>query len=93
MNAFVRVVHGLVGAGHKTRDRSGQEDAALASGAHLAPDELHEIDGAGDVGIDDVPNIGKVLVEKRATKAVARIREQGIHGTAIRRRPEFVDTS
>ena len=65
----------------------------MASGTHLTPDELNEIDGTGHVGIDDVPNIGKVLVEKRASEAVARVRQQRIYGTASRRRPESVDTT
>ena len=53
----------------------------MASGTHSTPGELNEIDGTGHVGIDDVPNIGKVLVEKRASEAVARVRQQRIYET------------
>jgi hypothetical protein len=65
------VVDGLVCAWHESRARSREQDAPFPAGAHLAPGELHEVDRASDVGVDDVANITELLVEKRATECPA----------------------
>jgi hypothetical protein len=56
----------------KPATEPGDEDAAPVAGTHVAPNFLNQIDGAGDVGVDDVPHFFKVLIEE----AVPRVGEQ-----------------
>ena len=50
-------------------------------------DEEHR---TGDVGIDDVANLGEILIEKSPTQPVARIGQQGGNRTTLQRRVKFV---
>ena len=85
------MVDGLEGAGHVAGDRAGNQDAPLVAPGHLAQHLLHEVDRAGDVGVDHVLDVGKVLLEKAAAKAVAGIGKQRIDRPALRRGIEPVD--
>ena len=54
--------------------------------AHVADDLLDQVDGAGDVGIDDAAYIGEILVEEGVAEAAAGVGEQhGDRATADRR--------
>ena len=62
------IIDCLVSAGHEAGDRSGDQDASLASHAHVAADFLNEVNGAGDVRVDDVAGGVEVLIEKGLPK-------------------------
>jgi hypothetical protein len=63
---FAAVVDGLVAARREACDRTGDEDATVAARPHLAPDFLHEINGTGDIHVNDVAAGLEVLIEERA---------------------------
>jgi hypothetical protein len=71
-----RVVDGLVSTGHEARNGSGDQDAAATPRAHVAPDLLDQIDRAGDVGVDHVPDVSEILVEEGLAQAQAGIGQQ-----------------
>jgi len=58
------IIDCLVSAGHEAGDRSGDQDASLASRAHVAADFLNDVNGDGDVRVDDVEGGVEVLIEK-----------------------------
>ena len=88
---FGAVVDRLEGAGHEAGDRAGDQDAAFVRDAHVAARPLDEIDRAGDVGVDDVPDLFEILVEKRFAETAAGIGEQRIDRSAVERAVEPVD--
>ena len=87
---FGAVVDGLIGARHEAGDRAGQQDATLAPAAHRPADQLHQIDRARDVRVDDVAHVLEVLIEKAVSQPMARIGEQRIDGPACRRGPQLI---
>ena len=59
---------------------------------HRLTGQLHQVDGARDVRVDDMPDIVRSLVKK----AVGPDRDQhspvqGVHLTSLGRRPESID--
>ena len=70
------VVDRLEGAGHEAGDRAGDQDPAAAAGPHVAADLVHQIERAGDVGVDHMPHVVEVLIEERLAEATAGIGEQ-----------------
>ena len=57
--------------------------------AHVAPDLLDQIDGAGDIGIDNADDFIEFLIQKAVTKPSAGIRQQGIHLPSLCRGVSF----
>jgi hypothetical protein len=82
----------VIGPWNEAGDRAGNEDAPLIARPHLASDALNEIDRPGDVGVDDVPDVIEVLIEKRSAQSVASIGQECVHGPAADHRPEALDT-
>src|SRR5205085_8836348 len=85
------VVDRVEAARHEAGNRAGDEDPAAAAGAHLAADLLDQVDGAGDVGVDDVAHFVEVLVEESAAEALAGVGEKRLDRAAARRVDELVD--
>lgn len=85
------VVDRMEGAGHEARDRPRDEDPAAALCPHVLSDALYQVDGAGHVCINDVPNLVEVLVQERPAEPVAGIGEQRLHRPAVDGRVELVD--
>ena len=52
---------------------------------------LNQVDGAGDVGVDDVPDVVELLLEEGAAEAVAGVGEQRVDGAAPGRGIELID--
>jgi len=63
------VVHGLERPGDEARDEAGDQDAALACGAHVAADQVQQPDRAADIGIHDALRLSDVLVQKRLAQS------------------------
>ena len=70
------IIDCLVSAGHEAGDRSGDQDASLAARAHVAADFLNEVNGAGDVRVDDVAGGLEVLIEKGFAQTMSGVGEQ-----------------
>jgi hypothetical protein len=64
----------------------------LATIGHRLADELHQIDRASDVRIDDVTDVPEVLIEKRVPQPMSGVGEQGIDGPPRNSRPESIHT-
>ena len=58
--------------------------------AHCAADELHEIDRASDVCVDDVSDLLEVLIEKCVPQSVPGIREERVDGPPSRGGPQLI---
>ena len=76
------IVDRLERARHKTGDGASDEDAALTASTHLARHFLNQIEGAGEVRINDVAHGIEVLVEKAVPQAMSRVGEQSINWPA-----------
>ena len=65
----------------------------MATGAHVAADFMDQVDRAGDVGVDDVPDRGEILVEKGFAEAAPGIGEERLDRTvqALCRGIKFID--
>jgi len=59
--------------------------------AHVAADFLDQVDGARDVGVDDVADVPEILVEEGFAEPVAGIRQKRIHPASSRGCVELVD--
>jgi hypothetical protein len=51
---------------------------------------LHQVNGASDVRVDDVPYILEILIQKSASEPMPSIGQEGINGPAGRGGPELV---
>jgi hypothetical protein len=49
-----------------------------ARSAHVTPDLLYEVNGAGDVGVDHPHDIAEILVEKAFSQAAAGVGEERV---------------
>src|SRR5690606_30026633 len=76
------VVDGLIGTGHESGDRAGEEDAPFALPDHPGRDAVDEAGGAGDIRVDDTADFVPVLVDEGMTEAAAGIGEESGDRTA-----------
>jgi len=79
INAFVPL-YGLVGAWDEACDRSSDQYPTRAADAHVAPDLLDQVNGPGDVRIDHVTNVLKILIKEGLAKPMACVGQQGGNG-------------
>jgi hypothetical protein len=75
---FGAVVNCRKSAWHKPGNGTRDQDATAAMVYHVASDALHKVKRSGDVRIDDVPNLIKILIEKSPAQATAGISNQDI---------------
>ena len=58
---------------------------------HPCPDRFDQVKRAGDIGVDHVTNVFKVLLEKCATEAMPGIRQQRVDRSIAGQRQQRVD--
>ena len=59
---------------------------------HVLPD-LDEIDGAGDVGVDDAQDVVEVLIEEALAQTAPGVGQQRLHRTSPDQAIKLVDPS